>query len=241
MAAMEVELVLADLVVAEGARDKATRNARSGEAEAKKRLDLLQRVCAILEEERPLRTHDGWTDGDRMLLKSYGFITAKPVLHVVNVTEDDMNGSGPAAVAAGERAKTRGEECVAVCAQLEAELAELDDADRDEMLGSLGLSEPAIGPLARAANQALGLTTFYTAGEKEVRAWAIPIGAPAPAAAGTIHSDIERGFIRAECYGVDDLIQYGNEKSIKEAGKMRSEGKSYAMQDGDVVHFLFNV
>src|SRR5262249_42702863 len=130
---------------------------------------------------------------------------------------------------------------VVLCAKLEAELAELADADRGEMLKSMGLEEPAIGPLARAANALLGLASFYTAGEKEVRAWPITIGATAPEAAGSIHSDIERGFIRAECYNVDDLVQFKTEKGIREAGKLRSEGKNYRMQDGDVVHFLFNV
>ena len=130
---------------------------------------------------------------------------------------------------------------MAVCAKLEAELAELDESDRDEMLKSMGLTEPAIGPLARAVNKLLGLSSFYTAGEKEVRAWQIRQGATAPQAAGSIHSDIERGFIRAECFHVDDLVKHTSEKGIREAGKLRSEGKNYTMQDGDVVHFLFNV
>jgi hypothetical protein len=130
---------------------------------------------------------------------------------------------------------------VPVCAKLEGELAELDEPDRSEMLKSMGLEEPAIGPLARAANEVLGLTTFYTAGPKEVRAWTIPIGASAPEAAGAIHSDIQRGFIRAECFGYSDLVELKSEKAIREAGRMRSEGKNYTMRDGDVVHFLFNV
>ena len=118
-------------------------------------------------------------------------------------------------------------------------LDDRDDADRDEMLESLGLTEPAIGPLARAMNAVLGLTTFYTAGEKEVRAWTIAVGASAPEAAGAIHSDIQRGFIRAECYSIDDLVTHRSEKAIRDAGRMRSEGKSYAVSDGDVIHFLF--
>jgi hypothetical protein len=138
-------------------------------------------------------------------------------------------------------AEMRGAQAVAVCAKLEAELSELAEPDRAEMLESLGLSEPAIGPLARAGQAGLGFTSFYTAGDKEIRAWTIRIGASAPEAAGAIHSDIQRGFIRAECYHVDDLVAHKTEKAIREVGKLRSEGKHYAIQDGDVVHFLFNV
>ena len=237
---METELALADLVVAESARERATRVARSGDADAKARLEFLARVVAQLEADTPIRAAE-WNDADEAFLKSYGFVSAKPVLYVANVTEDDLDGTSPEIAVVGERAATTGAEAVVVCVKLEAELAELDAADRDEMLESLGLTEPAIGPLARAANAVLGLTTFYTAGDKEVRAWTIRAGAYAPEAAGVIHSDIQRGFIRAECYSVDDLIQHRTEKAIREAGKLRSEGKQYTLQDGDVVHYLFNV
>ena len=168
-------------------------------------------------------------------------ITAKTVLYVANVDESALSGESAHAKAVAAYARDHGGEAVAVCATLEAEIAELDEADRAEMLESMGLGEPAIGRLARAAQNLLGLASFYTAGEKEVRAWAVLAGAAAPEAAGVIHSDIKRGFIRAECYAVDDLVQYKSEKAIKEAGKLRSEGKNYHMQDGDVVHFLFNV
>jgi ribosome-binding ATPase YchF (GTP1/OBG family) len=126
-------------------------------------------------------------------------------------------------------------------ARLEAEIAELDEPDRTEMLKSVGLEEPALASLARAAYHLLGLQSYYTAGPKEIRAWTVPVGATAPQAAGVIHTDFERGFIRAEVYSVDDLVQFGSEKAIREAGKMRLEGKSYVMQDRDVCHFLFNV
>jgi GTP-binding protein YchF len=238
---MDTELVIADLVVAEGAKDKAQRTARSGDRDGKSRLAVLERVAEVLGEERAIRTVPDWSDEDSRVLASYGFISALPVLYVANVSEDDLQGETAEVAAVRAIAESRAGGFVAVCAKLEAELAELEDADRDEMLQSLGLTEPAIGLLARTAHSVLGLTTFYTAGEKEVRAWTIRLGASAPDAAGAIHSDIQRGFIRAECYGVDDLVALRSEKKIREAGKLRSEGKGYAMRDGDVVNFLFNV
>jgi ribosome-binding ATPase YchF (GTP1/OBG family) len=140
-----------------------------------------------------------------------------------------------------ERAAAEGGAVVPVCARLESELAELDEAERNEMLQSMGLTEPALAVLARATYKLLGLQSYFTAGEKEVRAWTIPVGATAPQAAGVIHTDFERGFIRCETYSVDDLDQYKSEKAIREAGKLRVEGKTYVMQDSDVCHFLFNV
>jgi GTP-binding protein YchF len=237
---MDTDLVIADLQVAEGALDKANRTARTGDAEAKARVALLEKVTSVLNEGKPLRSVK-WNDAENKLLKSYGMITSKPVLFVANVSENDLQGQSAPAKAVVQHAIAAGGQAVVLCAKLEAELAELPDADRVEMLQSMGLSEPAIGPLARATNTLLGLASFYTAGEKEVRAWPITIGATAPVAAGSIHSDIERGFIRAECYLVDDLVKYKTEKAIREAGKLRSEGRNYQMQDGDVVHFLFNV
>ncbi len=240
-AKLETELVLADLVVAEGAKDKASRIARTGEKEAKERVAALEKVAAILENGTPIRAATDLTDADRHVLRNYGMITSKPVIFVANVGEDDLRGEAEAVSALRRHAEAAGSRVVPVCAKLEAELAELDEPDRGEMLRSMGLEEPAIGPLARAAHEVLGLTTFYTAGPKEVRAWTIPIGASAPEAAGVIHSDIQRGFIRAECFAFSDLIELKSEKAIREAGRMRSEGKNYTMRDGDVVHFLFNV
>jgi ribosome-binding ATPase len=238
---METDLVIADLGVVEGSLDKAQRTARTGEAEAKARVAVLEKCNALLNEGKAIRS-GRWSDGEKAILRTYGLITAKPVLYVANVAEDDLQGQSSHARAVMQHAEKTGAQAVAVCAKLEAELAEIDnEAERDEMLKSMGLEEPANGPLARAANRLLGLTTFYTAGEKEVRAWPARIGAHAPEAAGSIHSDIERGFIRAECYSVDDLVQYKGEKAIREAGKLRSEGKNYQIRDGDVVHFLFNV
>ena len=239
--AMETELILADLQVAEGALDKAQRTARTGEADAKARVAVLERVITTLGEGKPIRFMTGWNDAQRLLLRSYGLITSKPVLYVANVGEHELAGDSAAVQSLHAYAESTGSQSVAVCAKLEAELSELEEPDRGEMLQSLGLSEPAIGPLARAVYRQLGLASFYTAGEKEVRAWTVPIGATAPIAAGAIHSDIQRGFIRAECFSVDDLSRHKSEKAIRDAGKLRSEGKNYQLQDGDVVHFLFNV
>ncbi|MCH2134160.1 MAG: redox-regulated ATPase YchF [Phycisphaerales bacterium] len=240
IASLETELVLADLVVAEGGVDKAKRAARSGDRDAKQRLEVLEKSHAMLGDEQPLRTGQ-WDESEAALLKSYGMITAKPIMYVANVGEDGVAGESAASIAVAEAAAARGGVSVTLCATIESEIAELDESDRGEMLESMGIAEPALGAFARAANELLGLSTFYTAGEKEVRAWSIVQGATAPEAAGAIHSDIQRGFIRAECYHVDELDEYKSEKAIKEAGKLRSEGKGYTMQDGDVVHYLFNV
>jgi GTP-binding protein YchF len=235
--AMDSELLLSDLVVVEGSLKKATRSARGNDADAKQRLAVLQMADAMLQEGEPLR--DGtWDAAQGGILKSYGFMTAKPVLLVANVSEDDVQGESAAAAVVKEAS---GGTAVALCAKLESEIAELDLNDRADMLLSMGLGQPAVGALAGGMNQVMGLSTFYTAGDKEVRAWVIPEGCSAPEAAGVIHSDIQRGFIRAECFGCEELYEMGTEKAIKEAGRLRSEGKSYAMRDGDVVHFLFNV
>lgn len=239
--AIDSELVLADLAVVEPAIDKAARAARANDRDAKMCLAVLERALPILNEGRPLRSVGDWSPEDHHVMKGYGLITAKPVMYVANVGEDDLAGESAHAATVRSVAESSGAEFVALCAKLEAELSEFDEAGRKEMLESLGLSEPAIGPFARTLLRLLGLAYFYTAGEKEVRAWIIQQGATAPEAAGSIHSDIQRGFIRAECYSVDDLVLYRSEKAIREAGKLRSEGKSYVMQDGDVVHFLFNV
>jgi GTP-binding protein YchF len=242
---METELVLADLIVAESAKEKAAKPARAGEADAKVRLAVLEKVIPALEDGRSIRAMDGITETEQPILRNYGFITAKPVLYVANIAEDALSGGGDAggeyADAVKRHAESTRSQSVAICAQLEAELSELEGPDHDEMLESLGLKEPAVGPVARAAHASLGLGTFYTFNEKEIHAWAFPLGASAPEAAGVVHSDMQRGFIRAECYSVDELAQHKTEKAIREAGKLRSEGKHYTMQDGDIVKFLFNV
>lgn len=241
MRAMSDELILADLAVAEPALDRATRAARAADAEAKARVATLEQVIALLSDEQPLRSKKDWSDQERLIIRGFGMMTAKPLLYVANVAEDDVDGSSDGARIVADHAVAIGAQSVVLCGQLESELAQIEESDRGELLESLGLAEPAIGVLARAVNALLGLSVFYTAGPKEVRAWTIEQGSSAPKAAGTIHSDMERGFIRAECYTVNDLVEHRTEKAIKEAGRLRSEGKAYQMQDGDVVHVLFNV
>ncbi len=239
---IDMELMLSDMEAVDSAHAKAARNARAGDKDAKARLALLEKCKAELDAERPLRgLFAGFDPDQRKMLRGFGFLTAKPVLYVANVDEDDLAGQGELVGRVRARAAEEGGEVVAVCAKLEAELAELDEADRAELLESVGLDEPALHKLARTSYHLLGLQSYFTAGPKEIRAWTIPVGATAPQAAGVIHTDFERGFIRAEVYSVDDLETLGNEKAIREKGKLRIEGKAYIMADGDVCNFLFNV
>lgn len=237
---IENELVLADLQALENALAKAQRTARSGDKEAKLRVSAVEKCIGQLENEQPLRTL-ALPEPEANAIKSYGLMTAKPILYVANVDETDLEGKHPLVDSVRSHADNVGASVVAVCAKLEAEIAELDEQDRGEMLSDVGLDEPALNQIARAAYRTLGLHSYFTAGEKEVRAWPTPIGSTAPQAAGVIHSDFERGFIRAEVYSLEDLETFGSEKEIRQAGKLRIEGKNYVMQDGDICHFLFNV
>jgi GTP-binding protein YchF len=238
---IDTELMLADLQSVESMLERATKNARTGEKEAKLRVEILEACAARLNDGQPVRGLAFEGPVASKMFREIQLLTAKRVLFVANVDESDLAGRGPMAAKVREKATAQQSECVAICARLEAEIAELDEADRAEMLASVGLAEPALAVLARAAYRLLGFQSFYTAGPKEIRAWTIPIGATAPQAAGVIHSDFERGFIRVEVHSVDDLEQYGSEKAIRDAGKLRVEGKNYVMQDSDVCHFLFNV
>lgn len=238
---IDTELMLADLQSVEGMLDRAQKQVRLGGPEAKLRVEILQACQARLAEGTPVRGLSYDEPTSARILRELQLLTSKRVLYVANVGEDDLAGKGPMVQKVRERAATENSEVVPLSARLEAEIAELDQADRAEMLQSVGLEEPALAVLARAAYKLLGLQSFYTAGPKEIRAWTIPVGATAPQAAGVIHSDFERGFIRVEVYSVDELVQYGSEKAIREAGKLRLEGKTYVMQDKDVCHFLFNV
>jgi hypothetical protein len=235
------ELILADLETVDGAMSKAERSARGGDREAVARLAALKAVHPVLLSGRPARAAQTDDPEQKKQLRQLGLITAKKVLYVMNVDEDDLHGESEACKRVRSQAASEGAQAVPVCARIEAELAPLGDADRAEMLQGLGLDEPALSAVARAAYTLLDLQSFYTAGPKEVRAWPIPVGATAPQAAGTIHTDFEKGFIRAEIYSVQDLEQHKSEKAIKEAGKLRVEGKEYVMRDADVCHFLFNV
>ncbi|MGI9456602.1 MAG: redox-regulated ATPase YchF [Aeoliella sp.] len=238
---IDTELMLADLESVESSSDKARRTARSGDKDAKRRVELLEICKALLVDGKPVRALQSDDPHVKEEIDGLQLLTSKRVLYVANIEEDDLTGKESHVMRVRERAAAEGGEVVPVCARLEAELAELDSGDQQEMLESVGLAEPALAVLARSAYKLLNLQSYFTAGEKEIRAWTIPIGATAPQAAGVIHTDFERGFIRAEVYSVDDLVQNESEKAIRDAGKMRIEGKSYVMQDGDVCHFLFNV
>jgi hypothetical protein len=239
---IETELILADLQTVDSALPKAERAVKSGEKEAVARLSVLKKLAPVLNDAKPARgVLSQITDPEELkVVRTLGMLSAKSVLYVANVDETDPHGQGEMAMKVRARAKDEGMQVVPVCAKIEAELASLEIAEKKEMLAAYGMDEPALASLARAAYKLLGLQSYYTAGEKEVRAWTVPVGATAPQAAGVIHTDFERGFIRAEVYSVADLQHYKSEKAIKEAGKMRVEGKGYVMQDADVCHFLFN-
>lgn len=237
---IETELMLADIQTLENALPKAQRAARGGDKEAKLRVEVIEKCNQHLSADFPLRTLN-LGEAETVAVSSYGLMTAKPILYVANVDESDLEGTGPIVQKLREHAKSSGAGVVCVCAKLEAEIAELDEEDRAEMLADAGLEYPALSQIAREAYRTLGLQSYFTAGEKEVRAWTIPIGATAPQAAGVIHTDFERGFIRAEVYTLDDLETHQSEKAIRQAGKLRVEGKNYVVQDGDICHFLFNV
>jgi GTP-binding protein YchF len=237
---IDTELALADLETVTSSLDKAERLARSGDKEAIAKAEVLKKCKAQLNEGKPVRGLE-FSPDELKLVKSLGLITAKKVLYVANVAEDDLHGESPLVQRVRDRAKAECGAVVPVCGKLESELAELGAEDRKEMLESMGLKEPALATLAREAYRLLGLQSYFTSGPKEIRAWTIPVGATAPQAAGVIHTDFEKGFIRAEIYTIEDLKQYKTEPAIKAAGKMRAEGKSYVMKDGDITHFLFNV
>jgi GTP-binding protein YchF len=236
---IDTELMLADLQSLESAADKA-RKQMKGDKELAPKVALMDECLAALEAGKPVRALSFDADQAKVV-KTFGLITAKKVLYVANVDESDIHGTGPLATKVREHARAEGSGVVAVCNKLEAELAELSPDDQKEMLESMGMKEPALATLAREAYRLLGLQSYFTAGPKEIRAWTIPIGCSAPEAAGVIHSDFEKGFIRAEVYSVNDLAEYKSEAAIRAAGKLRVEGKTYVFQDGDIAHFLFNV
>ncbi len=236
---IEIELMLADIQTLENSLSKAERTAKSGDKDAKMRVEVIKKCLAHLTTDQPLRKME-FDENEAKVVSSYGLMTAKPILYVANVDENDLEGKGKLVQQVRDFASKVGASVVPVCAKLEAEIAELDEADRAEMLAGAGLEEPSLAALAREAYRVLGLQSYFTAGEIEVRAWTIPIGATAPQAAGVIHTDFEKGFIRAEVYTLADLETYKTEKEIRSAGKLRVEGKSYVMQDGDICHFLFN-
>jgi GTP-binding protein YchF len=236
---IDTELALADLETVSSSLEKSERLARSGDKDAIARAAVLKRAKDTLNQAKPVRLLDFDPD-EKKIIKSLGLITSKKVLYVANVDETDIHGKGPFVQKVRDRAAAEGGFVVPVCGKLEAELSELDPADRDEMLQSMDLAEPALATLARQAYRLLGLQSYFTTGPKEIRAWTIPVGTAAPQAAAVIHTDFEKGFIRAEIYTIDDLKQYKSEPAIKAAGRLRAEGKAYIMQDGDIVNFLVN-
>ena len=223
---IDTELMLADLASIESMTDKAKRTARTGDKDAKQRLEVLGECQELLADGKPVRGLKYEDVGNAKILAELQLLTSKQVLYIANVDEEDLQGENTHVQTLRKRAIEEGGIVVPVCARLEAELAELDSAESLEMLESLGIDEPALATLTRSSYKLLGLQSYFTAGEKEIRAWTIPVGASAPQAAGVIHTDFERGFIRCETYSVDDLEELGSEKAIREAGKMASRGQS---------------
>ncbi|NLD55407.1 MAG: redox-regulated ATPase YchF [Burkholderiaceae bacterium] len=233
------ELALADLATVEKVIAREVKKARAGDKEAAKLVATLEKLQPHLNEGRPARTL-ALGDDERALVKPLFLLTIKPAMYVANVDEDGFE-NNPYLDRLRAHGAAEGAPVVALCAKIEAELADLDDGDKQAFLADLGLEEPGLNRLARAAYDLLGLQTYFTAGVKEVRAWTIRKGDTAPQAAGVIHTDFEKGFIRAQTIAFDDFIAYGGEQGAKEAGKMRAEGKDYVVKDGDVMNFLFNV
>lgn len=236
---INTELALADLASVEKAFQRAEKAAKAGGKDAVARKELLARVQAHLNEAQPVRSMN-LSDDELALLYELHLLTVKPTMYIANVHEDGFD-HNPLLDKVRALAAAEGAEVVPVCAAIEAEIAQLDDADKLEFLADLGLDEPGLNRVIRAGYKLLGLQTYFTAGVKEVRAWTVPIGATAPQAAGVIHTDFERGFIRAEVIAYDDFIAGNGEDGAKKAGKWRLEGKDYVVQDGDVMHFRFNV
>ncbi|MCZ4329570.1 redox-regulated ATPase YchF [Castellaniella ginsengisoli] len=236
---INTELALADLATADKALQKNRKLANSGDKEAIRLVALLERIVAVLDQGKSVRGL-GLDEDEQALVKSYCFITAKRAMYVANVKDDGFT-DNPHLKAVQDYAAAEHAPVVAVCAAIEAEIADLDEEDKTVFLEDMGMTEPGLDRVIRAGYQLLGLQTYFTAGVKEVRAWTIPVGATAPQAAGVIHTDFERGFIRAQTIAFDDFIACKGEQGAKEAGKMRAEGKEYVVKDGDVMNFLFNV
>jgi GTP-binding protein YchF len=236
---INTELVLADLETVEKGLTRVTRTAKSGNKEALAQKALFERMQGHLDQGRAARLLE-ITAEEAPLLRELHLITAKPLMYIANVAEDGFE-ANPLLDIVRAHAESEGAVVVPVCAKIEAEIAELEDDEKGEFLAELGLDEPGLNRVIRAGYELLGLQTFFTAGPKEVRAWTVKRGATAPQAAGRIHTDFEKGFIRAEVVGYEDFVANGGEQGAKEVGKWRLEGKEYRMVEGDVVHFRFNV
>ncbi len=236
---INTELALADLESAEKSMIKNQKKSRSGDKDALRRAQVLEKMVAQLSDGLPLRALDLASD-ELDIIKEFNFITAKPMMYIANVDDSGFE-DNPLLDKLTAMAEKEGAMVVPVCAAIEAEIALLDDEDKVEFLADFGLKEPGLNRVIRAGYQLLGLQTYFTAGVKEVRAWTVKQGATAPQAAGVIHTDFEKGFIRAETMAFDDFIEFNGEAGCKEAGKLRLEGKEYIVKEGDVLHFRFNV
>lgn len=237
---IDTELILADMASVDKRRERVRKLARAGDKDAKATLAIFDKLAELLDSGKPARAGD-WDEQELPVVMGAQLITAKPVLFVCNVDEDGYQGNDYTKLVQAH-AESVNAGMVIISGRIESEISEMDDpADRAEFLADVGLEEPGLALLAREAYSLLGLRTYFTAGKKEIRAWTIKDGDKAPAAAGVIHGDFERGFIRAEVYSVEDLEEFHNEAALKSAGKLRVEGKEYVVQDGDVMHFRFNV
>lgn len=239
---IEIELMLADLQSVENRLNKVGRKAKSNDKTAKLEYDILIKAKEVLEKNEMLSTLS-WTEDEEKILKTFHFLTLKPIIYVANISEDDI--SNPEAnnyyLDVKKYAESKDSRVIAISAKVEEDLATVDDEERDMFLQELGVTESGLDKLVWNSYDILNLRTFFTAGPQEIRAWTFIDGMKAPECAGIIHTDFERGFIRAEVYSYDDLESLRSEQAIKEAGKLRSEGKEYVMKDGDIVHFRFNV
>ncbi|MDB3972355.1 redox-regulated ATPase YchF [Candidatus Thioglobus sp.] len=236
---INTELILADLAVVEKLLQKALKNTKSGQKDGVPLKELLEKILPALEAGHSARTLE-FDEEELKLLRGFQLLTIKPVLYMANVSEEGFE-NNPLLDVVDKFAKHEGAQVVAICADIEAEISELGADEKQDFLDEMGQTEAGLDRLIRAGYSLLGLQTYFTAGVQEVRAWTINVGDSAPQAAGKIHGDFEKGFIRAETIAYDDFIEFSGEKGAKEAGKLRSEGKEYIVQDGDVVHFLFNV
>ncbi len=236
---INTELALSDLDTCERAIHRVQKRAKGGDKDAKAELEALEKCLPHLEQAGMLRSLD-LTAEDKAAIRYLSFLTLKPTMYIANVNEDGFE-NNPYLDKVYEIAKAEGSVVVPVCAAIESDIAELDDEERDEFMADLGIEEPGLNRVIRAGYELLNLQTYFTAGVKEVRAWTIPVGATAPQAAGKIHTDFEKGFIRAQTIAFEDFIKFRGEQGAKEAGKMRAEGKDYIVKDGDVLNFLFNV
>ena len=239
IATINTELALADLDAVAKALLRLTKSAKGGDKEAIAVKAVLEKIQPLLDEGKPARAAD-LDDDERKLVRGYGLMTLKPTMYIANVAEDGFE-NNPHLDAVKKLAAEENAIVVPLCNQIEAEISLLEDEDRAEFLEAMGMEEPGLNVVIRAGYSLLGLQTYFTAGVQEVRAWTVKVGATAPQAAGVIHTDFEKGFIRAECVAYNDFVQFNGENGAKEAGKWRLEGKTYIVQDGDVLHFRFNV